>query len=379
VLLKEQATIKALSCIRQADIRKPSLTEQVFCGVVLRMKIQLYPLTGVSLSIRLLAFLISLLAGLPEAKAQLHGQEYQLVLGINDFPHGTQNTGYNSGVVTNSILSTNITDVSQKLTVSASLMSDYQSLQYSSSSSMNYPTWDGNGKYGRASSPNATWVLRSFDRVSLTSPTLPGGTFVTVRFALLSTGYRTPNNIPSGGSGASCSASTWLRLWSTPYTSWTVPVGLITNLSFGTATIALGPSATIDFATEIWSASDTWANWEGFIGSVSLDVSTKLYIDYQIGGTNTTLVNGTSSSGTVYPTLGELYNTLPAPTLNIRYTNNSAIVWWPSVYSAYTLKQTSTLNPASWTSVTNPITVVGSDNQITVSPPVGTRYFRLER
>jgi hypothetical protein len=55
------------------------------------------------------------------------------------------------------------------------------------------------------------------------------------------------------------------------------------------------------------------------------------------------------------------------------------IVWWPSEYSDYSLKQNTNLNSATWASNTNAISQVGSDNQIIVAPPVGAMFYRLQK
>lgn len=68
-----------------------------------------------------------------------------------------------------------------------------------------------------------------------------------------------------------------------------------------------------------------------------------------------------------------------APALRIFLTTtNTAIVAWPAASTGWTLQ--SNTNPAStnWVNVTNAIAVVASENQVTIAPAAGNRFFRLK-
>jgi len=56
---------------------------------------------------------------------------------------------------------------------------------------------------------------------------------------------------------------------------------------------------------------------------------------------------------------------------------NTCIIAWPTNSATFTLQQSPTLLPANWTSSTNPIFVVGTENQATVSPSAGVQFYRL--
>lgn len=70
--------------------------------------------------------------------------------------------------------------------------------------------------------------------------------------------------------------------------------------------------------------------------------------------------------------------TVGAPALRIFLTNsNHAIIAWPAPSAGFRLQQNSTLSTTNWLSLTNIPESVGSENQITISAPIGNRYFRL--
>ena len=67
-----------------------------------------------------------------------------------------------------------------------------------------------------------------------------------------------------------------------------------------------------------------------------------------------------------------------APALRIFLTTtNTAVVAWAAPSTGWNLKSTPSLAGTNWISVTNLTTVVGSENQVVISPPAGNRYFRL--
>lgn len=68
-----------------------------------------------------------------------------------------------------------------------------------------------------------------------------------------------------------------------------------------------------------------------------------------------------------------------APTLSIEFTpTNTVVLSWPATFTDFTLQQNSTFNSADWVNVTNTTTVVNGQNQVIVSPPVGTQFYRLK-
>jgi len=59
-------------------------------------------------------------------------------------------------------------------------------------------------------------------------------------------------------------------------------------------------------------------------------------------------------------------------------TTNTAVVAWPAPSTGFALQQNLVPNAGGWGTVTNTINVVGSENQVIVSPPTGNRFYRLK-
>jgi uncharacterized repeat protein (TIGR01451 family) len=64
--------------------------------------------------------------------------------------------------------------------------------------------------------------------------------------------------------------------------------------------------------------------------------------------------------------------------LSIAHVGNSAVVFWPNIGS-YTLQQNSNLATGSWTTSGYSISTANGTNSITISPPVGSLFFRLRQ
>jgi len=77
-----------------------------------------------------------------------------------------------------------------------------------------------------------------------------------------------------------------------------------------------------------------------------------------------------SDTWSYYPYAPAVRISRPSPT--------SAVVAWPVWSSTLRLSQTTNLAAGQWTTVTNPITQVGAENRVTVSPLSGGQYFRAE-
>jgi hypothetical protein len=68
-----------------------------------------------------------------------------------------------------------------------------------------------------------------------------------------------------------------------------------------------------------------------------------------------------------------------SPLLRVLFTStNTVVVAWPAPSTGFSLQQNSDLHTTAWGSVTNTVNVVGSENQIVVAPPVGSRFYRLK-
>jgi hypothetical protein len=72
-------------------------------------------------------------------------------------------------------------------------------------------------------------------------------------------------------------------------------------------------------------------------------------------------------------------NPPPLPLLSIQLTpTNAVVISWPAPSTGFALQQNGTLDPASWVTVTNSTSVANGQNQVIVSPPVGTQFYRLK-
>ena len=57
---------------------------------------------------------------------------------------------------------------------------------------------------------------------------------------------------------------------------------------------------------------------------------------------------------------------------------NTVVVAWPAPSASFALQENADLATTNWVSVTNAVNVVGSENQVTISPPLGNRFYRLK-
>ncbi|HLH57088.1 MAG TPA: hypothetical protein VKY92_26140 [Verrucomicrobiae bacterium] len=67
------------------------------------------------------------------------------------------------------------------------------------------------------------------------------------------------------------------------------------------------------------------------------------------------------------------------PLLAISSANNSVLISWDAPSTGFVLQQTSVLQPALWTSVTNPVQLVNARNQVTISPGTSALFYRLSK
>lgn len=92
----------------------------------------------------------------------------------------------------------------------------------------------------------------------------------------------------------------------------------------------------------------------------------------QMSGGNYTLTGGFWSILAAIQTPG-------SPLLRVEKTaTNTVVVAWPYPSIGFSLQQNGVPNLGGWTSVTNAVNQVGSENQVIISPPAGNRFFRLK-
>jgi hypothetical protein len=67
-----------------------------------------------------------------------------------------------------------------------------------------------------------------------------------------------------------------------------------------------------------------------------------------------------------------------APLLRIfRNSPTELVIIWPAVSTGFSLQQIPLLGGTNWLVMTNAVTVVGNDNQVTIATSVGSRFYRL--
>jgi len=68
-----------------------------------------------------------------------------------------------------------------------------------------------------------------------------------------------------------------------------------------------------------------------------------------------------------------------APGLTIELVSpSSVLVSWPAPANGFVLQQNTNVTTTNWVAVTNPPVVANGEKQVTVSPLVGNRYYRLK-
>lgn len=93
---------------------------------------------------------------------------------------------------------------------------------------------------------------------------------------------------------------------------------------------------------------------------------------------------GTMSGGT-YTLQGGFWGivaavqTPGAPLLTISRVGSSVIVSWPSPSTGFLLQENASLGNTNWTNVAQSPTDNGTTKSVTVTPPVGNRFYRLKK
>jgi hypothetical protein len=70
----------------------------------------------------------------------------------------------------------------------------------------------------------------------------------------------------------------------------------------------------------------------------------------------------------------------PLPFLQITNSGGNMQIFWPASAIGYHLESTVNLQPpASWVSVTNPVSAIGNLNSVSITPSVPSAFFRLRQ
>ena len=69
-----------------------------------------------------------------------------------------------------------------------------------------------------------------------------------------------------------------------------------------------------------------------------------------------------------------------APALSVRFTNsNTVVLAWPNPSTGFVLQENTNLSTTNWNDTGASPVVVGGEKQVWVSPPVGSRFYRLRK
>jgi hypothetical protein len=107
---------------------------------------------------------------------------------------------------------------------------------------------------------------------------------------------------------------------------------------------------------------------------VFLSDASDFTVEYYNGATGFTTPDWTDSSGDNYPAVA-IVQTTGAPLLTITYSENQAIVSWPASVTGWTLQTNNNLGTGTWGNYAGAI----ANNSVTISPPNGNLYFRLNQ
>jgi hypothetical protein len=105
---------------------------------------------------------------------------------------------------------------------------------------------------------------------------------------------------------------------------------------------------------------------------------------YSVSGTIGQPDAGTMSGGN-YTIQGGFWSVIAAiqtqgaPLLTITRSGPSAIVSWPSPSTGFVLQETASLGNAIWTNVAQSPVDNGTNKSITITPPVGNKFYRLKK
>lgn len=118
---------------------------------------------------------------------------------------------------------------------------------------------------------------------------------------------------------------------------------------------------------------------------------------YKVAGGGGTVSNGQYTVGTTIgqhdasgPLAGGTYSliggfwsiyeiqTPGAPRLRVYLTTtNTVIVAWPAPSTGFHLQQNPDVGTSNWSGVTNAVNVISGENEVSISPPLGNRFYRL--
>ena len=115
---------------------------------------------------------------------------------------------------------------------------------------------------------------------------------------------------------------------------------------------------------ELFAFGEANAN-VGFVTSVAVSLT----------GTARIFVNVLTPGATYQAASGAVYSARPV--LSLRMEGNTPVLSWPLTATGYTLQEQSGVDANAWTDCPDPITPVGQNFQVTLSPSDNNHFFRL--
>jgi hypothetical protein len=316
---------------------------------------------------------------LPNASAQTHGLQYVIRVGVNDNSFvQTQNNSYDSTLVTNFVLTTSLgtTTTNVSATVTTTITHTQTQVSATCATFVPPPSYGLLGVFGYATTPS----IRAIDTIYANSSSIPAGSFVPVVFTFVCSGSIAPTpSVGDAGNGSSSGARAWVSFGGIDpeYALYhTYGSNNITAVYSTTNFIGIGGGGQkIHSCMGFDGSVNSFPNIpQPFVGSVTGDFTNRVYVEAL--STNVTL---TSASSVIYPKWFATTPALPSPILKIQATGNSASISWPTNYSDYVFQSNTNLATGTWITATETINIVGTNFQISVIQPAGTKFFRLKK
>lgn len=147
------------------------------------------------------------------------------------------------------------------------------------------------------------------------------------------------------------------------------------NGTAGTATHSLKVNG-VTVGNLTYAATGGWLSHGNGPNGVRRVVNGTIWLN---AGTNSVrLTKGTGYAELDYLAVAPSGNLTPAiPTLSISGTADAATVSWPAPALGYALQRKTNLTTANWNAVSNAVTEVSGQRQVTISPATGNAFFRL--
>ena len=302
--------------------------------------------------------LLAILASLPATAAAQYLAAYPGC-------EAERNLGYSLSSTTTNLLVVALTNNDATRTTSLNASATYGVLQASGSATAAATPGQPGGIASFGANTAGSALLAFEDYLYPTSATLPPGTPVEV---LVTESFQATvsSNLDYSGNGLhyqNVATHAWVRA--------TAFDDLTTNLSPGqtlTATLHAQVGGQIRLVVLLYADGAAKANEpQTENAAAALTAKATTYV--------TILTPGAayySGSGTVYP------DSMNRPRLTVQLAApDTAVVAWPASATGFTLQENAGLDAAGWVDTTHLVSVVGTNQQVTLNPLPANRFFRL--